>query len=288
MKVPERIRRQSGRYALVDGIPFELPINSERTPALMAAFPLDAEKAKRLLPGDEIHPARLFGRGLLLVSVMNYQFTDIGRYIEFCIAIGCTHGVEPAPNVLPFVFRRHYQFGQYVYDLPVSTEISVKGGKGIWGMPKRQANLDFEVTKNMVSSQYDLDGLLAMRIEIEHQKKAWLPLSMAADSYSQFRGMLWKSYLYFSGKAAITLLRRGAGRLYIGEHPNMGPLKELDIDPRPVFTAFFPDATGILDDHFEGWFLGYERPPSATPEGLDSVAGMGMGRGWFDPPKAPY
>ena len=29
--------------------------------------------------------------------------------------------------------------GQYVWDLPVSTEISVKGGKGIWGTPKHQA-----------------------------------------------------------------------------------------------------------------------------------------------------
>ncbi len=288
MKTPERIKRQSGRYALVDGIPFEMPISSVHTPALMAAFPLDAEKAKRLLPGDEIHPARIFGRGFLFVSVMNYRFTDIGRYIEYCIGIGCTHGAAPAPDALPFVFRRHYRFGQYVYDLPVSTEISVKGGKGIWGMPKRQANLDYKVTKSSVSSQYDLDGMLAMRIEIKRPRSAWLPIGMSTDSFCQFRGMLMKSYLHFSGKAGFSLLRRGAGRLYIGDHPNMRPLKELDIDPRPIFTAFFPNATGILDDHFEGWFLSYEQPPSTQPEGLESVVGLGLGQEWLEPPKAPY
>jgi hypothetical protein len=288
LRLPQRLRRQSGRYALVDGIPFELPISSEHTPALMAAFPLDADKAKKLLPGNEIHPARIFGKAFLLVSVMNYRFTDIGRYIEYCIAIGCTHGSQPAPDALPFVFRRHYRFGQYVYDLPVSTEISVKGGRGIWGMPKRQANLDFRITESTVSSQYDLDGMLAMRIDIDRPKSARVPVSMSATSYCQFRGMLMKGYLYFSGKAGFSLFDRDAARLYIGDHPRMGPLKELGIDPHPVFTAFFPDATGVLDDHFEGWFLSYEQPPSTPPEGLESVVGLGLAQEWLEPPDRDY
>ena len=28
--IPRRIKQQTGRYALVDGIPFALPVNSER------------------------------------------------------------------------------------------------------------------------------------------------------------------------------------------------------------------------------------------------------------------
>ena len=50
------------------------------------------------------------------------------------------------PPLLPLVFQKTFGLGQYVVDLPVSTEVSVKGGKGIWGMPKHQANLDFVVT----------------------------------------------------------------------------------------------------------------------------------------------
>ena len=40
----------------------------------------------------------------------------------------------------------------------------MKGGKGIWGMPKHQANLDFRVDDRTMSSQYDLDGQLCLRI----------------------------------------------------------------------------------------------------------------------------
>lgn len=73
MKLPARIQRQKGRHALVDGIPFALPVNSDRTPVLMAAFLVNPARAAQLLPGDELHPVRLFGRGLLLGSVVNYR-----------------------------------------------------------------------------------------------------------------------------------------------------------------------------------------------------------------------
>jgi len=56
------------------------------------------------------------------------------------IAIACTHGLKPAPRLLPAIFMQHYGTGQYVIDLPVSSDISVKGGKGILGMPKHKAN----------------------------------------------------------------------------------------------------------------------------------------------------
>jgi hypothetical protein len=287
MKIPERIRRQAGRYALVDGIPFRLPIDSENSPALVAAFPINAEKAKKLLPGNELHPVYVFGKGVLLVTVVNYRSTDIGRYVEYIIAIACTHGPKPAPGLLSLLFRRYYRMGGYLYDMPVSTEISVKGGKGIWGTPKHQASLDFRVTESTITTQYDLDGVLAMRVEMQRPKSAWLPVNMAASSYSQFRGLLMKAYSYFGGRAGFSVLSRRACRLYIGDHPRMRPLKDLEIEPRTFFTAFFPSARGILDDHFEGWFLSYEEPPSAPPEGLESVVDLGLSQEWLDPPSAP-
>ena len=59
--VPRRQRLLAGRHARVDGIPFSMPVNSEDTPALMAAFPVDGAAAARLLPGNELHPVRLPG-----------------------------------------------------------------------------------------------------------------------------------------------------------------------------------------------------------------------------------
>ena len=64
---PKRLEEQAGRFALVDGIPFQLPVSSHQSPALMAAFSIDADKAAALLPGNELHPFRLWNKGLLVI-----------------------------------------------------------------------------------------------------------------------------------------------------------------------------------------------------------------------------
>jgi hypothetical protein len=286
MRVPKRIRQHGGRYALVDGIPFKLPISAEKSPAMMAAFSIDYEQAQRLLPGNELHPLRLWNKALLVLTVIDYQKTVIGKYIEFSVAIGCTRGARPAPRLLPAIFTKHFGTGQFVYDLPVSSEISVKGGKGIWGMPKHQANLNFIIGDHTVSSQYDLDGQLAIKIEIDRPQRMHGPISVGAASYTAFRGLLMKSDLYFKGRVGFRLRKKGAARLFIGDHPRVQPLKALDINPNPLFIAFLPEANGILDDHFEGWFLSYAQPLGRKMEGMESVVNLGLSEAWLSPPTA--
>ena len=255
MGQPKRIERQAGRYALVDDISFKMPINSDETPGLMAAYSIDADKARALLPGNEIHPLRLWNRALLVIAVVDYRITDIGNYIEFSVGIPCTHGLHPAIRLLPALFQKTFGTGQYVIDLPVSTEVSVKGGKGIWGMPKHQANLNFIIGEESVNSQYDKDGKLVIKIEIERPKRTWLKVSVNGANYCRFRGMLMKSYVYFKGKMGFSLFPKGKAKLTLGSHPNADCLKQLDISANPIFTSFFPSTQGILDDHFECWFL---------------------------------
>jgi Acetoacetate decarboxylase (ADC) len=287
VRLPARLRRQAGRHALVDGIPFELPIDSERAQALMAAFPIDAERAAEELPGDELHPLRVWpGRGLLVVTVIDYQATDIGSYVEFSIGIACTRGARPAPPMLPALLARLYGTGQYVYDLPVSTEISVKGGKGIWGMPKHQAYLEFEVEPRRARSRYWLDERVVVEVEVRRPRFGGLPLAGTGVNYSAFRGMLFRSWIHFRARAAPTLPLRRAARLEIGDHPRVAPLKALGIGGRPLLAAFLPEVRGALDDHVEGWFLAHEAPPAVPPEGLESVVGLGLSREWLPRPEA--
>ena len=290
MTPPARIRREAGRHALVDTIPFTLPVASRDSPALIAAFAIDADAAANLLPGDEVHPLKLWGgRAVLVVTVVDYRFTNIGRYIEFSIAIACTHGPRPAPALLPLLplAQKCYGTGQYVVDLPVSSEISVKGGKGIWGMPKHQANLDFIIAPRTVSSQYDLDGQLCVRIEIDRPRYDRLPISMGACNYCAFRGMLMKSNVYFDSRVGVNLPFTRSARLQIGNHPRVHSLKNLDIATRPVFSAYFPASRGLLDDHVESWFLSYETRPTVAPEGMESVIGLGQSQSWLAPPDDP-
>jgi hypothetical protein len=288
MAIPKRLIHQTGRYALVDGIPFKLPVGSEKSPALMAVFTINHDKTRALLPGNEIHPLRLWKKALLVITVIDYRVTVIGTYIEFSIAIACTHGPKPALPLLPALLMKRYGTGQFVYDLPVSTEVSVKGGKGIWGMPKHQASLNFVVNDQTVSSQYDLDGQLAMKIEIDRPQKGWFPIGMGGVNYCEFRGMLMKSYVYFKGKPDFALFKKGGAKLTIGDHPRLKPLKDLEISPDPIFTAYFPETSGVLDDHFESWFISEERPPQQCPEGLESVVNLGLNQDRPEPPKARF
>jgi Acetoacetate decarboxylase (ADC) len=284
MAQPARLEQQAHRWALVDGIPFELPVYCRNSPALFAVFSIDADKARKLIPGNEIYPIRLWNRGMLVVSVIDYLETNIGRYIEFSIAIACTHGSRPAPRLLPGLFMSHYGTGQWVFDLPVSSEVSVKGGKGIWGMPKHQANLDYAIGEDVVSSRYDQDGMFAMKIEVQRPKSCWVPVRMRGVNYSAFRGMLFKSAVFFSGKLGFHLFKRGSAKLIIGDHPRVQPLKELDISPDPILAAFLPQANGVLDDHTESWFLSENSLPATPPEGMEAVVNLGQSQEWLAPP----
>ncbi|NEU09159.1 acetoacetate decarboxylase family protein [Flavihumibacter sp. R14] len=286
MGVPLRIKNYSERFALVDGIPFTLPVQARNSPALMAGFFCDYDKAAALLPGNEIHPVRyLNGKAIFMVTVIDYRETSIGKYIEYSIAIACTRGRSPAPKMLPVIFMKHYHTGQFILDLPVSSEISVKGGKGIWGMPKHKASLDFLITDKMVSAQYEKDGQFAFRIEIEKPAKCNLPVKVGSVNYSHFRNMLIASYIYIDAKAGIRLGNSAKGTLFIGDHPRTQFMRELNIESKPFFTFYTPAAIGVLDDHFECWFMTYpDKPASVTPEGFESVADLTLDEEWLPAP----
>jgi hypothetical protein len=282
---PRRVRWLDGRYANVDGIPFRMPVRTRTSPALFAGFTIDPDAALAILPGDELHPCRIWNRGVLVFTVVNYLDTTIGSYVEFCIGVLCTRGLRPAPRLLPLAAIPAFGTGVYIYDLPVSTEISVKGGRGIWGMGKRRANLDFVIGDDTVSSQYDLDGDIAIRIDVP-RSPARFPVYMKGQGYGDFRGMMTKSYVYMKGRMGFTVGGGGAGatRLLVGDHPRMDPIRRLDINPQPLFTGFAPRIDGVLDDHIETWFLTADEPPGPAAEGIRDVVDLTLDQEWLAPP----
>lgn len=286
MGYPRRIRWLDGRYSNVDGIPFTMPVRTWASPALVATFTIDAAKAQEMMPGEELHAWSFRGRGLLIIAVVNYQDTTIGKYVEFCIGVLATRGRSRSGPLAPLVLRKRYGTGVYIYDLPVSTEVSVKGGLGIWGMPKRQANLDFVVGPSTVSSQYDLDGQLVARIDIPRPKRTWLPIRMNGVGWGgDFRGLLTKSYVYVRGGRSGFRLRSREARLVLGEHPRAKVLHDLDIDPRPVLTSYMPRLDAVLDDHVESWYLTSSgAPPGAPAVGYADVVDVPVRDDWLAAP----
>ena len=285
MGTPARQKEIEGLHSYVDGIRYEMPINSWDSSAMIAAFPCNLEAAKALIPEAYVHPLNFFGRALLVVTVIDYRQTDIGSYIEYSIAIACTKGRNPAPQLLPGVFMKSFGTGQFVVDLPVSSEVSVKGGRGIWGMPKHQANLDFKAGKAWVSSQYDLDGQMVSRFDVRVPKRFPIPLNMGASNYCQFRGMIYRSFIYFKGKAGVHFLSPNAARFTLGDHPRADKLRTLEHRPTPLFAAYLPDVKGLLDDYFDCWFIAQkDRPDDPLGEGLEATYPLGYSQDWLAPP----
>jgi hypothetical protein len=151
-------------------------------------------------------------------------------------------------------------------------------------MPKHQANLDFVVEDGRVSSQYDKDGKAGVLVDIKRPRGRRLPVAMGASNYCSFRGMLMKSDVYFRGRAEVGLPGRARGAVRFGDLERVEPLKSLDVGDRPLFTVFFPEAHGVLDDYVESWFLPYGDAPADRPEGLESVVELGLGEEWLPPP----
>lgn len=286
MARPRRQTDLQGTHAYVDGIRYVMPIDSWEASAMIAAFPCNYDAAAALLPPGYVHPLRYFGKALLVVTVIDYRKTDIGSYIEYSIAIACTKGRSPAPPILPALFMQSFGTGQFVLDLPVSTEVSVKGGKGIWGMPKHQANLDYREGAAWVSAQYDLGGQMVSRFDVVRPKSYPLPLNMGATNYCQFRGMIYRSFIYFKGKAGLHLMKPGSARFILGDHPRADALRGLEHRPTPVFAAHIPSVQGLLDDYFDCWFVTPRtRPEGPIGEGLETTYPLGLGQDWLAPPQ---
>ncbi len=286
MGVPERQNEIMGLHSMVDGIRYEMPISSWEASAMIAAFPCDFEAAAALIPESYVQPLRYFSRALLIITVIDYRKTNIGSYIEYSVAIACTKGRHAAPQLLPALFQKSFGTGQFVIDLPVSSEVSVKGGRGIWGMPKHQANLDFKSGDKWVSSQYDLDSKMVSRFDVRVPSKFWLPLNSGAANYCQFRGMIMRSFIYFKGKAGVHLLNPNAARFILGDHPNADPIRSLEHRPSPLFAAYIPDVKGVLDDYFDCWFIASKaRPEKSFCDGLEKTYPLGYSQDWLKPPK---
>ncbi len=269
-----RDRWLTGRRAAVDGIEFEMPVANAPSPALCAVFGIDAGAAGRLLPGQELHPLRWRGRGALLVAVVDYQGTSIGTYVEFCLGVACTRGRRPWPAPLALLLARWSGLGVYIVDLPVSTEISVKGGRAIWGMAKRQAALDFVCDDDVVSSRYLLDDQLVARIDVPRPRRTPVPFRLAGVGYGAWRGLLTRSRIRMQGRAGVALRRREPGTLTLGDHPRADVIRRLDPSPRALWSAYIPDAVGVLDDYVESWFLTGDEAAPAPDFGLDEVVSL--------------
>jgi hypothetical protein len=107
-----------------------LPVWRRLTRAHGGVLRLEAAKS---CAGGRDSSAAAVAKGAM-ITVIDYRRRD--REIHRpSIAIACTSGLSLQAGRLPMIFRRSYGTGQFVIDLPVSTEISVREARASGACP---------------------------------------------------------------------------------------------------------------------------------------------------------
>ena len=223
-----------------------------------------AAARRRAAPGA---PARR--PGLLVVTVVNYEITDIGKYVEYSLAIACTFGPRPAPPLLPGLLRGHYGTGP-VRGRPAGQQRGLgQGRQGHLGhaqAPGQPRLHDHATTRCPASTTSTASSAAASRSTGRPRPRC--RCDVGAANYCVFRGMVMQSSIYFQGAADIALGSRArAAAATSATHRRSPPLRDLDIDPDPSSPRSCRRTRGVLDDHFECWFLTSADEPAERRRG---------------------
>ena len=142
-----------------------------------------------------------------------------------------------------------------------------------------------------MSSQYDLDGQLCMRIDGRPAAGARVPLrNVGAVNWCQFRGMLMKSSIYFSDRAEVAVGPWASAQLLIGDHPRMAPLRnarpaeQAAVHGGPPHSTVCSTTTSSRGSSRRPRRSGTAPITAATP--WTPSTGLPRSTDWLDPPSA--
>jgi hypothetical protein len=126
---------------------------------------------------------------------------------------------------------------------------------------------------------------MVTRLDVKRPARIWLPFQTGAANYCMFRGMIYRSFIYFRGKLGFSLAR-GSARFVLGDHPRADALRALGIGADPVAALYIPSVKGLLDDYFDCWFVTVPTlPKEALSEGLETTYPLGYGQDRLPPPR---
>ncbi len=138
--------------ANIAGVSAKIPIFYRDARAFNGLFPANYFKLKRMLPDRRFVPAQVLpGVGAVSFSALEYYDTDIGPYNEFSIGILLnSYQFQPIPgyNLLRQYLQDYYYV--YIYHLPVTTEVALRGGIDFYNYPKFMADINFSDTADEV------------------------------------------------------------------------------------------------------------------------------------------
>ena len=120
----------------------------------------DCTEVERHLQDTGLKPALFFfGKPVVAIGLIQYKESDLGAYNEIILSIPVVRKDHHA-NYLSNWFDLYAGFekrkgGQYIIHIPVTSQVSVDGGRNLWGYPKTLEPIQHQFSKNRISSSLD-------------------------------------------------------------------------------------------------------------------------------------
>jgi hypothetical protein len=134
-----------------------LPCHFYEVHYLVALFRTTEQQVLPFLEGSGLKPGlRWTGRPVVALGLIQYRRSDLGAYQEIILSVPSV----PEGSGLRFggwgglfgdLDKR--QLGQYILQIPVTSQFSVEAGREIWGYPKRMAKIDHQFLKGELKSE---------------------------------------------------------------------------------------------------------------------------------------
>lgn len=123
-------------------------------------YSADPTAVDKHLQNTGLKPALFFfGKPVVAIGLIQYKASDLGAYNEIILSIPVVlkdHHASHLSNWLDLYagFEKR-KGGQYIIHIPVTSQLSVDGGRNLWGYPKTLEPIRHQFTQNKIESSLD-------------------------------------------------------------------------------------------------------------------------------------
>jgi len=148
------------------GQPIKCPILYYDLRWINAIFTTRTSKLKKLLPHPNFKPIEMWpGMSMLGITVFEYRDSSIGPYneIAFVIPIKFQTGFV-FPGLALISMMRKNVFPSYIYQMPVTIDISVKAGLHFWNHPKLLSEITIRDNGDNLDVTLKENGIMILKM----------------------------------------------------------------------------------------------------------------------------